>query len=39
VASKPALPALRKRLEDDNETVRAAARQAIEITEGKSPDK
>jgi len=39
VASKPALPALRSHLEDDNEDVRAAAREAIEVIEGKSSDK
>jgi HEAT repeat protein len=38
VASKPALPALRSRLDDDNDDVRAAARQAIDIITGKSTD-
>jgi HEAT repeat protein len=38
-ASKPALPALRSRLDDDNEDVRAAAQQAIDIIAGKSKGK
>jgi HEAT repeat protein len=39
VASKPALPALVKRLDDDDHDVRAAARQAIDLIEGKLQDK